>query len=245
MKIISLNTWAGVLHQDLLEFFRKYQKDTDIFCLQEIYKGTTEQEDPHPTLTMQYDLFEQLEELLIATHVGYFHPAFKDFYGQAMFIKKEVVVQEIGDVMVFRNDDPKGRGSHSRNLQFAKIAAADKFFWIANVHGLWNGKGKTDTPARIEQSNNIVNFLKQRGGEIILIGDFNLSNNTQSLKIIADQYRNLIAEYGITNTRTSHYEKDVRYADYAFTSSDVHVIDFKVLPDEVSDHAALQLEINI
>ena len=86
MKIISLNTWAGVLHQDLLDFFQKYHDETDIFCLQEIYKNANEKEYPHPTKTMQYDLFEQIEELLKDTHTGYFHPAFEDFYGQAMFI---------------------------------------------------------------------------------------------------------------------------------------------------------------
>ena len=55
--------------------------------------------------------------------------------------------------------------------------------------------------------------------------------------------RNLIKEYGITSTRTSFYEKENKFADHAFVSSDIEVVDFKVLPDEVSDHAALYLEI--
>ncbi len=33
-----------------------------------------------------------------------------------------------------------------------------------------------------------------------------------------------------------------RIADYALVSPDVAVVDFKVLPDEVSDHAAMYLD---
>jgi len=55
--------------------------------------------------------------------------------------------------------------------------------------------------------------------------------------------RNLIKEYSIKNTRTSHYSKEGKYADYALVSPEISVLDFRVLPDEVSDHAALYLEI--
>lgn len=244
MNIITLNTWAGVLHKDLLEFFRKYQKDTHIFCLQEVYKNAKDKENPHPTMIKQYDLFEQIEEILKDSHIGYFHPSIKDFYGQAIFIKKEIDVQEAGDVMIFRNDNPEVSGQHSRNLQYVKIMTSGKAFWVANVHGLWNGKGKADTAERLMQSNIIVDFLKQKDGQIILVGDLNLNNDTESLKIIADQYHDLIAEYNITDTRTSYYKQDVRYADYAFTSSDIMVRNFEVLPDQVSDHAALFLQVS-
>jgi endonuclease/exonuclease/phosphatase family metal-dependent hydrolase len=55
--------------------------------------------------------------------------------------------------------------------------------------------------------------------------------------------RNLITEYGVTSTRTSLYTKtEERFADYIFVSKDIEVKDFKVLPDVVSDHAALLLE---
>ena len=54
--------------------------------------------------------------------------------------------------------------------------------------------------------------------------------------------RNLIAEFGITSTRSSLYTKPLRFADYMFVSNGIEVKDFKVLPDEVSDHLALYLE---
>ncbi len=54
--------------------------------------------------------------------------------------------------------------------------------------------------------------------------------------------RNLIKEYGITSTRTSFYTKPEKFADYMLVSPGVEVKDFKVLPDEVSDHSPLYLE---
>jgi hypothetical protein len=54
--------------------------------------------------------------------------------------------------------------------------------------------------------------------------------------------RNLIKGYGITSTRTSLYKKEHRFADYTFVSENISVIDFKILPEEVSDHNAMYLD---
>jgi endonuclease/exonuclease/phosphatase family metal-dependent hydrolase len=244
MKIISLNTWSGVLLASLLDFFQNH-KDTDVFCLQEIYKDAVGKESgEHPTLDMRLTIFEQIEEVLADTHTGYFHPCNKDFYGQATFVKKGITVDEEGAVFIFQNDAPSKRGLHSRNMQYIRVQHAGKPIIIANVHGLWNGMGKTDTEDRLEQSRRIRNFIKGRQEQIIVVGDFNLNPHTESIAIAGEGLRNLITEYGITSTRTSHYDKPGKFADYALVSPDIEVLDFKVLPDEVSDHAALELKIS-
>ncbi len=56
--------------------------------------------------------------------------------------------------------------------------------------------------------------------------------------------RNLIKEHGITSTRSHHYTKPVKFADYAIVSKDLDVIKFEVLQDPVSDHLPLLLEFN-
>ncbi|MBP7741337.1 MAG: endonuclease/exonuclease/phosphatase family protein [Candidatus Pacebacteria bacterium] len=242
MKIVSLNTWAGVVYEPLLKFFDTY-RDVDIFCLQEIYSKAEGKEEPHPELAMRLDLFERIEERLQDTHVGYFRPAHADYYGQALFVKKDIVVEEEGDIFIYENNEPEARGKHSRNLQYIRITVNGKPTVVANLHGLWNGMGKSDTPDRILQSENIRAFVRGRSEQVIVLGDFNLNPNTKSLSIAGEGMRNLIEEYGITSTRTSFYERENRFADYAFVSPDVEVVDFKVLPEEVSDHAALYLEI--
>ena len=114
-----------------------------------------------------------------------------------------------------------------------------------NFHGLWNGNGKSDTEDRINQSKKIIEFVKTIKGDFALLGDFNLSPDTESLQMIGRELgcRELIKEYGITSTRTSLYTKPNKFADYVFVSNGIDVIDFKVLPDEISDHTPLLLEI--
>lgn len=243
MKIISLNTWSAVLDGPLYDFLRSYQ-ETDVFCLQEVYKDALQKEEhKHPRLTLEYELYERIEGILGATHTGYFHPAYKDYYGQALFVHKEHRVLEAGDVFIYENESPEDRGFHSRNLQYVVIEREASPLLIANVHGLWNGKGKSDTEDRLEQSRRIKSFLTTRSEPVVLMGDFNLSPDTESLRIAGEGLRDLIREYGITSTRTSHYEKENKFADYAFVSDELTVKDFKVLPEEVSDHAALYLEV--
>lgn len=243
MKIISLNTWAGVVLDPLLEFFTGHT-DVDVFCLQEMYCDAVGKEKPHPTLNMTLDLYERIEERLRGTHVGYFRPAHRGFYGIAMFVKKSVEVLEEGDILIYnKNIHSEIPGLHCRNLQYIRVSIQNKPVLIANVHGLWNGRGKTDAPERIEQSKAIRSFIDVREDAVVIVGDFNLNPDTQSLSIIENGLRNLVKEFGITSTRTSFYKKEGKFADYAFVSPELHVATFKVLPDEVSDHAPLFLEI--
>lgn len=195
----------------------------------------------HATLDMKLDIFERIETVLKDTHIGYFRPVYMDYYGQAIFVKKGIVIEEEGDILIFENAAPAARGLHSRNLQYIRINLQGVITTIANVHGLWNGMGKGDSEDRLEQSRRIRDFAKGKGGRVIVIGDFNLNPDTESLAIAEEGMRNLIKEYGITSTRTSFYEKEGKFADYAFVSPDIEVLDFMVLPDEVSDHAALSL----
>ena len=58
--------------------------------------------------------------------------------------------------------------------------------------------------------------------------------------------RDLIKENQIQTTRNHYYAEIEKYhdyiADYCFISKDLVIKDFKVLPDEISDHQPLYLE---
>lgn len=243
MKLITLNTWGGRVSALFRDFIRQH-KDIDIFCFQEIYERAKDIMDGHYPID-NFDLFSELQELL-PEHQGYFRPVVMGVYGVAMFVKKSMAVIEEGEVIIHesQNKAEEINGHHDRNLQWLKTELSGKPLTVVNVHGLWNGKGKTDTPERIAQSEKIRDFLRAIDGPKILCGDFNLEPSTESLKIAGEGMRDLVREYGVTSTRTSLYEKPVRFADYIFVSPDIEVKNFKVLPDEVSDHAALLLEVS-
>ncbi len=112
-----------------------------------------------------------------------------------------------------------------------------------NVHGLWTGRGKTDTPERILQSQVIRTFMDTIDTPMIVCGDFNLRPDTESLGMIALGMTDLIKTSGAQSTRTSYYKKEEKFADYILVSPNIAVKQFAVWPDKVSDHSPLFLEI--
>lgn len=249
MKVISLNTWdERTSLENLLTFFKKHA-DVDVFCLQEIWNGGEHMLDKTaggaPLRGVSTELLKKIEAAL-PNHTAYFRPHFFDFYGLAIFVKNNLPVIEEGEVFVYKERgyiSPEENGNHARNIQYVTIQTPSGPRTVINFHGLWNGKGKTDTEDRLLQSGNIIHFLNSLGNPFVLCGDFNLLPDTESLKKLDSlNVKNLIQDYGITSTRTSLYTKPNRFADYAFVSKELPVNDFKVLPDEVSDHNALYID---
>lgn len=240
MKLITLNIWGGHVREPLLDFIKR-NKDIDIFCFQEMYHNAPSKISKEER-KVSLNIFSELQELL-PEHQGFFRPTVENVYGIGTFIKKPIDILGEGDVPIHENPNYVGLGpAHSRNLQWINCIIDGKKYFIINVHGLWNGMGKTDTPERIAQSQKIRDFMDAANAPKIVCGDFNLRPDTESLKIVEKGMTNLVQRYGITSTRTSLYPKAERFADYIFTSPEVSVKHFEVLPDEVSDHSALFIE---
>lgn len=247
MKIICLNTWGGTAGVSELVNFLSANAGADVFCLQEIVKGGENESFKRSgvEIALEYKLFDRINESL-PNHTGYFSAGFKHFFGLAIFVKNNIEILEEGERFVHKH---KGfitdeAGDQARLLQYIKIKHKGDELCVINFHGLWNGQGKTDTGDRIQQTKNILDFTKTISTDFVLCGDFNLLPDTQSIKMIEDSgLRNLIKEYGITSTRTSHYNKPIKFADYAFVTKGIEVKDFRVMPEEVSDHAPLYLEV--
>lgn len=249
MKVITLNTWGGRGGlPNLLAFFKKHQ-DVDVFCLQEVWNGGEEMvgvvAGGSPLVGVSTTLLSDIASVL-PNHTHYFRPIFQDFYGVTLFIRSDHKVLEEGEIFVYKERGfflPEEKGNHARNLQFAHIETDKGVRTVMNIHGLWNGNRKVDDPDRLKQSDNIAEFLCRLPNPYVLGGDLNLYPETESIaKIEACGTRNLVKEYNVTSTRTSLYKKEEKFADYIFVSNDIQVKDFKVLPDEVSDHAPLYLE---
>ncbi|MDR3442313.1 MAG: endonuclease/exonuclease/phosphatase family protein [Legionella sp.] len=242
MKLITLNLWGGHLRNPLLKFIH-HHKDIDIFCLQEVYhqaRRTIVADDKQLSL----NIFSDLQKLL-PNHYAIFKPAVNNVYGIAMLIKNNIDILSEGEINIHQKQHHPGIGeNHSRNLQWIECEANNQIYSILNVHGLWNGRGKQDTPDRINQSHRIRHFMDSINTPKILCGDFNLRPNTQSMHILEQGMNNLISTYKIRSTRTSYYKKEEKFADYILTSSEIRVNEFLVLADEVSDHAPLYLDFN-
>lgn len=256
MNIITLNTWGGRAGKEkLLAFFEKHGASTDVFCLQEIWSAPYSHLEGslagglkiEHTNVMTHGMQAITE--IVPTHTPYFRPHHLDNYGLMMLVKNTWSVKNEGEVFVYKHkgylpeDDV---GHHARNIQYVTLETKSGSLTIINFHGLWvAGKGKIDTEDRLNQSKNILAFTKSLKGAYLICGDFNLLPDTESIKMFENAgLRNLIKEFGITSTRTSYYTKPEKYADYIFLTPNIPLNSFAVLPEEVSDHAALKISIN-
>lgn len=242
MKLITLNVWGGHLRNQLLKFIH-HNRDVDIFCLQEVYHNA------HRTIMyenreLSLNIFSDLQKLL-PNHYAIFKPAVENVYGIGMFIKNDIDIIGEGDINIHQKQHYPGIGlNHSRNLQWVECERDNRIYSILNVHGLWNGKGKGDTPERIVQSERIRHFMDTIDTPKVLCGDFNLRPETKSMRILEDGMKNLIQDYSIQSTRTHYYTKSEKHADYILTSPDIKVSEFYVMKDEVSDHCPLYIDFN-
>ena len=242
MKLICLNTEGGIVKDGLRDFITKQAAATDIFCFQEIFDNAV---NARVLGDIDINLYTTITKLLPG-HKGYYAPSQDDDEGLAMFVKSHIKLNEIDDVFVHRyrnameNEDRKTLG---RNMQYVQFTENDQDYTVINFHGLWNGAGKTDTPDRLNQSRKIQEFIATKAkGKVILVGDFNLEPNSESIAILEKGMRNLIKENEITSTRSHYHKWPNKFADYAIVSNDLQVIRFEVLQDMVSDHLPLLLE---
>ena len=262
MKITFLNIWGGTKQSEYLEFLKEKKSSEDVFCLQEMSSFLEECISDKFATLHSWKLTQDILTEFIGFHAvrqrtwhdmsGISAPA---PWGLAVLLQKDIPIFEYRETFLLGHHDSSQDTSMETGipviLQAIKILYKNKKLWILNIHGYYAGKGigKHDTKERLEQSQGIINFLKQLDGDIILGGDFNLNPETESIKMLEDfGLRNLITEYNIPSTRTSHYSEEKRkkwpHADYVFVSKNVKVKSFRVDTGSLaSDHAPMFLEI--
>lgn len=162
MKILSLNCWGGKLHDELSEFVSKSAGSVDVFCFQEVWRDTGETELVPPFHSQSArNLFDEFREIL-ADFDGYFAQSYGDDYGLATFVRKDFDVLSAESRFVYKDGprvelEPGLEGDHARNVQIVTLTDG---FRIANFHGIWHkGRGKEDTPDRLEQSMVLATLL--------------------------------------------------------------------------------------
>lgn len=250
MKLISLNVWGGKILNPLLNFIDEEAKNTDIFCFQEILDSTAsmgeDKEERHHLLKILKQQLSEFHHYFSPMQDGIDCGAMVDSrisFGLAIFVRKSVKIESFDSIFIYgeRNGMVGGNlKTLSNNAQFLTfLDEGGKSITIANVHGISEWP-KTDTPARIKQSEIINEFLNRQNTSEIICGDFNLFPDTESVKILERGRRNLIREFKIENTRTSHVPNP-HVSDYCFVSQDIMGADLSVPNVEISDHLPLVL----
>jgi endonuclease/exonuclease/phosphatase family metal-dependent hydrolase len=243
MKLVSLNTWGGRLRESIDEFVKRHADDTDIFCFQEVYVDDTKEADPQAG--ERPDFFKELQDLL-PDFVGIFAEQVTGT-GLATFVRNLLAIESADSHFILSGDElshlqmPNGARYYPRIVQ--TVILRNPNIAIYNFHGV-PGSGKRDTTERELQMQRLHQVLGKFKGDKVLVGDFNLSPDTEAIHGLEKIMRNLVIEGGFKTTRTAHYDKReaLPFADYTFVTPGIKVVKFDVLIDEVSDHSPMSLE---
>jgi endonuclease/exonuclease/phosphatase family metal-dependent hydrolase len=266
VRIICLNGWGGKLHDELAAYIRA--ASPDVLCLQEVVhtpasdKDWLDYRDGDHILPQRANFFRDIAEAL-PDHVAIFCPAAQgdlwdggqvlpSQWGLATFVRKSYPVVSQIQAFVHKTFSPDGYGDHprSRNAHAVRLYDFERGWPVSiiHTHGLRDLKGKMDTPERLAQAHkvaNLVTSIAEPGDRIVLCGDFNVEPDSETFAILARiGLKDLVIGGGHASTRTSHYKKPGRFADYMLVNDAVAVKRFEIVTaPEVSDHCPLLLEI--
>ncbi len=227
------------MYDRLAPFLEEQTKDIDIFCFQEVFDNP----DGTPSVCLKgadVSIFLKLSRVL-DEYNGCFCSSQKDERGLCIFVRKRLKASVFDGPFIHRWEDALVDGNPSTlgcNVQYAEFTS----HIVCNVHGAWFDGPKRDNEHTIAQSEKILMFLETLKKPVVLCGDFNLALDTKSISMIESSMHNLIREYNIKSVRPAFFEWPEKHADYIFVSPDVQVKEFKVLPDEISDHLPLYIE---
>jgi endonuclease/exonuclease/phosphatase family metal-dependent hydrolase len=181
-----------------------------------------------------------------------FDTAFSSEFGLATFTRRSLPV--IGQALDFVHGafSPGGWGAHPRprNAHGVRLfdPRSEEPVCVVHLHGLRELEGKIDTPHRRAQAHALVRTIQRiwsPGERLVVCGDLNLLPDSETFAILGTLgLTDLVTRRGFTDTRTSFYRKDNRFADYLLVTPNVDVRRFEVVESpEVSDHRPLLLEI--
>ncbi|WJH40724.1 endonuclease/exonuclease/phosphatase family protein [Aliirhizobium terrae] len=265
MKIICLNGWGGKLHGELIDYV--VREDPDILCLQEVVhtpkttKDWLTYRDGDHVLAQRANFFRDVAEALPDHFAQFCQSAQGELWdgdveipsrwGLATFVRHSLPIIEQVQGFVHGEFSPHSYGDHPRPRLAHAVRVydyeQDRSLCVAHMHGLRDLAGKMDTPARLAQAQRLATLLRgiaKPNEPIVFCGDFNIEPDSETFAVLADLgLQDLVTARGFTSTRTSHYPKAGRFADYMLVNSLVEVLRFEVVTDpEVSDHCPLLLE---
>lgn len=266
MKIMCLNGWGGKLYEKLLPYLETAMPD--ILCLQEVIhspesgKDWLTYRDGDHILLQRANFFRDVS-FALPNHLATFCPAAQGVlwdedqsipsqWGLATFVHRSFPV--IGQVQGFVHKDysPVGYGDHPRSRSAHGVRVyddtADRTISVTHMHGLRDMSGKQDTTERAEQAQKLLDLSRRVSKQedvVVVCGDFNVGPDSETLAILADSgLKELVTGRGFKSTRSTHYTKHGRFADYMLINREEVVKSFEVIGvPEVSDHCPLVLEL--
>ena len=257
MKLVSFNIGIKIDNNEKITGFLK-ENNCDIVGLQESIRHLND------TVFKQYQSATFIEKSLAKTHP---HTFFAPLWLSDKFIKNGEIHREFGgkieqgnhiiskfpivsaqslfyyeNYSLIRDISRFYEIDHSRNVCSMTLDINGKLLKVLNLHGIWN-KTRLGDERTMHQCKFALNEALKDGLPTIIIGDFNLSPESESIKLFDKHFRNLTRESNVKTTRSKDREPSV--VDYIFTNDKIKVNSFKVIDTDISDHLPLILDFDV
>lgn len=246
----------------VIEFIK--ERNFDILAFQEALKARDEK---------AYNMYRTKNDIENTFHADYSFNAFAPVWGAKEIMKNGKISRDFGgfveqgsfilskyeilehynqfyhkeyiepgfDATYFKKND------HARSIQNAILGINNNKLQIINIHGIWND-GKLGDDRTLHQCQFIIDKVLENDYPTVILGDFNLLPNSESIKLLNNHFRNLVTENNIKTTRPNFddgLDKGNIVCDYIFVNDKIKVNDFKVLDNNISDHMPLILDFDI
>lgn len=259
MKLLDLN--IGIKLDNTKEVLEQIKKENaDICTFQEAMNAVDDScfdifKSKNDIVELEEYEYNEFAPLFIAEGITKNNVIVRDFGGKAeqglLIISKHKINEHYNqfyyndykyeyDATYFREKD------WCRSIQNTILEVNSKELQIINVHGIWN-KDKIGDERTIKQSEFILSKIRD-DIPVIVVGDFNLLPNTESIKMLNNKLTNLIDKYSIKSTRPNFddgLDTGNIVCDYIFVNDKVKVNDFKVINTDISDHLPLLLDFEL
>ncbi len=249
MKLLQLNMWMGRLTRQIIPLIESEQPE--IITAQEIFNGSKDVIFPDTT-------FDLVERIKLAGNFPYvcFSPTWDmDImgtnapFGNAIFSKYPITHQETlyTGMGVQHAITAQTYKENQRNAQFVKLQIDEHELLIVNHHAHWaiHPSGTAESVEKMRAVAKRLDSLLQKEIPVIIAGDMNVNPRTDTMRVLSENFEDLVESHGITNTLSPLGKVQNVACDHVLINSLVVPGSFRVLDDLVSDHLAVTLEFEL
>lgn len=240
---MSINIWQGRLKKVLLSHVETL--GIDYACVQEAVAFDGKSMGiitPHQDVGAAMGLDNEFFSPLITTTFGSKKMSFGNAtYSRSTFEETETIFTR-GEYNAEHNFDLDDY--NVRAFQHCRITLNNKSLHLINHHGHHIDQHKLGDEETLRQTKLISDYVRKLDGAVIVCGDFNLAPESESIKILEKDLRNLSVEAGLKTTRSLLTNKK-EVCDYIFVNEQVEVHAFNMDTTIISDHNALILDFDL
>ena len=245
MKIVQLNIWMGKIEGQLQRFFES--TDADVICMQEVvYSDDT-------TLHVSRLCFDT-SRILAANPEFKYHAYFPNWSSKIADGTMQMGNFVISKIPIVSTDSVFVNGKYTENTILVEkpsnntavnIVKLENGITVINHHGFWRKTpvGDEDTIRVFKEVRKVVEPLASEG-PLVMCGDLNIIHESPAFSSL-DFLRDLTHENKVKNTLSGVKFNGEVPCDHILVNDDIKVLDFKVLSEVVSDHLALEAEVEV